>query len=68
MIKEEIEYEGYKYQLNSTLYYEDTTYIEYVNIANKKFVYLEYTGNGVCEVEDNEKLKKAILFKYPEAK
>ena len=68
MIKEEIEYKGYKYQLNSTLYYEDTTYIEYVNIANKKFVYLEYTGNGVCEVGDNEKLKKAILSKYPEAK
>ncbi len=64
MIEKEIEYEGNIYYENDRIQADSTTYIEYRNDKIQKLKFFEYKNGKLCEVQDKEKLKKAILGKY----
>ena len=64
MIEKEIEYEGNIYYENGRIQADSTTYIEYRNDKTQKLKFFEYKDGKLCDVQDKEKLKKAILGKY----
>jgi len=64
MIEKEIEFEGNIYYKNGRIQADSTTYIEYRNDKIQKLKFFEYKDGKLCEVQDKEKLKKAILTKY----
>ena len=64
MIEKEIEFEGNTYYQNCRIKADDTTYIEYRNNNIQKIKFFEYKDGKLCEVQDKEKLKKAVSSKY----
>jgi hypothetical protein len=64
MIEKEIEIEGKKYYKNRRIKSESTMYIEYRNDKLQKIKFFELKNGAICEVEDKEKLKKAIKKIY----
>ncbi len=64
MIEKEIEFEGNIYYKNGKIQSDSIKYIEYRNDKIQKLKFFEYKDGGLCEVQDKEKLKKAILSKY----
>lgn len=64
MIEKEIEFEGNIYYENGKIQSGSTTYIEYRNDKIQKIKFFEYKDGRLCEAQDKEKLKKAILSKY----
>lgn len=64
MLEKEIEIEGNIYYKKEKIQFEDIKYIEYRNDKIQKIKFFEYKNGSLCEVQDKEKLKKAILKKY----
>ena len=64
MVQKEIEFEGNMYYENGRIQADSTTYIEYRNDKIQKLKFFEYKDGKLCEVQDKEKLKKAVLGKY----
>ncbi len=64
MIEKEIEYEGNIYYKSGKIQFESTIYIEYRNDKIQKIKFFEYKDKNLFEVQDKEKLKKAIQSKY----